>query len=273
MLRKQLYRCVIFLSLLATSTSCGAPVELPEGSEPYSEPWPVTETTPEEPPPPLVCPPITDIQRAKRKERPYPVEPCREDFEFGPLWRIVQDQEGQTRDSEWVATIESGAKEDDLLDVLREHNIEHLKYIDERKVHVIAGAPLNIIKLIEQSCLIEGFDMTGLQCDCTDECLRARSCEFRWSYVDNSWQRGNEETIHGPALRQCVSEEPPPEKTFAIGCETTGPRGATWQCVYWDRPPSMKPECFVQVDWDCPEDSVRPAFFAEYGYTGEVGSP
>lgn len=118
---------------------------------------------------------------------------CRGDFVFGPAWVQVHDRRRVTTEALWIASLVT-TKELLLRDAmapidyskhakrlqraLEKHGVEVIEDHDDSFL-IVAGAPAQIMRVLESSCDLAGFDLTGFDCENDPaSCVAARECEL-----------------------------------------------------------------------------------------------
>lgn len=164
------------------------------------------------------------------------IEACAEDFEPGPLWKALADKRGAIRESRWIVSVASaplwGPRDAyfppfpvsrQFEELLARRGITH--WVDERYGHLMLdGPPAGILSLIQESCEIRSFDLTGFHCDCApQQCARARDCRMTKGTVDARTE-GDISSFH--PIIGCKDD-------VSVGLEYVvdhqmGPRGVTW---------------------------------------------
>lgn len=136
------------------------------------------------------------------------VRTCRDTFYYGPLWEQV-DRVKAYHESEWIVQVWTGkrshlveetynAESGDyafdysqeilkLESILETHNVEILSNQKDWAL-VLKGTPEHILDVLEESCQLQAFDLTGFHCDCAPQmCAQASSCDLVYHYYTKSF--------------------------------------------------------------------------------------
>ena len=124
------------------------------------------------------------------RDRPVEISACTDDFVAGPVWHFTRDQQAAIEESMWIAGMfvrpdvffheddDTQERWDKLLERLTILGIEKLDTLEGPFIAVY-GEPKSILKLIEESCDVIAFDLTGFHCDCAPEmCEQGRTCRY-----------------------------------------------------------------------------------------------
>jgi len=185
-----------------------------------------------------------EVPRGEDAPAPIELRACRGDFVFGPVWARVRDRGDALSEREWIASLvttrelllrdamapidysKRGSRLQNALDV---HDVELIENHDDSFL-IVAGRPDQIVRVIESSCDLVGFDLTGFDCGGEPEsCAKARECELARARVDVD-ERDAADAMsalmsHAPsyfAIRGCVDD------SGARGHARVDARGVTW---------------------------------------------
>ncbi len=157
------------------------------------------------------CGGIGDLSEARRirgLEDSPKVRTCSNAFYYGAIWENV-DRLKAYQESEWIVQVWTTKRtylsEDDydsqsgsyvfdysaefqqLQDLLRLHEIEMIDNQNDWAL-LLRGQPEQILDLLEDSCQLQAFDLTGFHCDCAPQmCEQASFCEMTYSLYDESF--------------------------------------------------------------------------------------